>query len=70
MSVFPDMLVAFVNLGRFDDQVPFHWRWTGTNSAPGGNGNALDLHGYEQWALDGDSLVLRPLGRCDEMDYR
>ena len=70
MSAFPDMVVELVEVKRVNDQVQFHWRWTGTYTGPGGNGNAVDLRGYEQWTLDDEGLILRSLGHYDEAEYQ
>ena len=70
MSAFPDMVVELDELRRVGDRVQFHWRWTGTNTGPGGTGNAVDLRGYEQWALDDEGLILESLGHYDEAEYQ
>ena len=70
MAAFPDMVVRLVELRQADDHLEFHWRWTGTNTGPGGTGNAVDLRGYEQWTLDEDGLILESLGHYDEAEYR
>lgn len=70
MTPFPDMVVSLVELRRVGDEVQFHWRWTGTYTGPGGNGNAVDLRGYEQWTLDDDGLILQSLGYYDEAEYK
>jgi ketosteroid isomerase-like protein len=69
MAAFPDMVVRLVELRETGDAVEFHWRWTGTNSGPGGTGNAVDLRGYEQWIFDDDGLILESLGHYDEAEY-
>ena len=69
MTAFPDMLVRLVELRKRDDRVEFHWHWTGTNSRPGGTGNAVDLRGYELWTLSDDGLILESLGFYDEAEY-
>lgn len=69
MTAFPDMVVRFVEVRKKDKYVEFHWHWTGTNSGPGGTGNAVDLRGYERWTLDDDGLILESLGHYDEAQY-
>jgi hypothetical protein len=69
MSAFPDMVVELDELRRVGDRVQFHWRWTGTNTGPGGTGNAVDLRGFEQWTLDDDGLILESLGHYDAAEY-
>ena len=70
MSAFPDMVVKLVELRQVNNQVQFHWHWTGTYTGPGGNENAVDLRGYEQWTLDDDGLILQSLGYYDETEYQ
>lgn len=70
MTNFPDMLVRLVNVTRGGDYVNFHWRWTGTNTGPGGTGNAVDLRGYEQWLLDDNGLIRETHGHMDDAEYQ
>lgn len=70
MEAFPDMVVRMVELRQTGDQVEFHWYWTGTNTGPGGTGNAVDLRGYELWTLDDDGLILESLGHLDDDEYQ
>ena len=69
MTAFPDMIVRLVELRKTDDYVEFRWHWTGTNTGPGGTGNAVDLRGYEKWTLDDDGLILESLGHFDDAEY-
>ena len=69
MTAFPDMTVRLVELRQVGDQVQFHWRWTGTETGPGGSGNAVDLTGYEEWTFNDDGLIRQSLGHYDEADY-
>jgi len=70
MSAFPDMRVKLVELERSGEKVIFHWRWTGTNSGPGGTGNAVDITGREEWTLDADGSITESLGHYDEAEYQ
>jgi uncharacterized protein (TIGR02246 family) len=70
MTAFPDMVVRLAELSREGDRVNFYWHWTGTNTGPGGTGNAVDLKGYEQWTLDDDGLILESRGHLDEAEYQ
>ena len=70
MEAFPDMVVA---LDRLDDRghtVEFHWIWTGTNTGPGGTGNAVRLKGYEEWTFGPNGLIARSDGHYDDADYQ
>ena len=70
MTAFPDMVVRLVELRETDGAVEFHWHWTGTNTGPGGIGNAVDLRGYEQWTLDDAGLILMSNGYFDNAEYQ
>ncbi len=70
MTNFPDMLVELVDLRLDGDDVQFHWRWTGTNTGPGGTGAAVDLTGYEVWTLNEDGLILYSQGYMDDAEYQ
>jgi uncharacterized protein (TIGR02246 family) len=70
MTAFPDMVVRLVEVREEGDHVIFQWHWTGTNTGPGGTGNAVNLEGYEQWTIDGDALILESLGHMDEAEYQ
>src|SRR5210317_1571361 len=70
MTAFPDMVVRLVEVRRAGDIVEFHWHWTGTNSGPGGTGNAVDLVGFEEWTLGEDGLILTSQGHMDDAEYQ
>lgn len=69
MAAFPDMVVALESVSRDGARAIFHWRWTGTNTGPGGTGRSVDLRGYEEWTLDDDGLIAESLGHYDEAEY-
>jgi uncharacterized protein (TIGR02246 family) len=70
MTNFPDMVVRLVKVTREGEHINFHWRWTGTNTGPGGTGNAVDLQGFEQWRLDDDGLIVESRGHMDDAEYQ
>jgi steroid delta-isomerase-like uncharacterized protein len=70
MTGFPDMVVRLVELRQEGGHVVFHWHWTGTNTGPGGTGNAVDIQGYEEWTLDSDGLISKSFGHFDEAEYQ
>lgn len=70
MTAFPDMTVSLLGLEQKGETTLFHWRWTGTNTGPGGTGNAVDLRGHEEWTLDEAGLIAQSLGHYDEADYK
>jgi uncharacterized protein (TIGR02246 family) len=69
MEAFPDMVVMLERVEGDAGHATFHWRWTGTNTGPGGTGNAVDLTGYEKWTLDDDGLILESNGHYDAAEY-
>jgi uncharacterized protein (TIGR02246 family) len=70
MAAFPDMTVRLVELRQAGDSVEFHWRWTGTNTGPGGTGNPVDLTGFEQWTFGENGLILESRGHMDDAEYQ
>jgi hypothetical protein len=70
MSAFPDMLVVLDSVIGRDNHAVFHWTWTGTNTGPGGTGAAVHLHGYEEWTLSPDGLIIESVGHYDEAEYQ
>jgi hypothetical protein len=70
MSAFPDMVVRMDSVGLAEDgRAVFRWLWTGTNTGPGGTGNAVHLTGYEEWTLTDDGLILESKGHYDQAEY-
>lgn len=70
MTAFPDMNIMLVELRQAGDTIEFHWRWTGTNTGPGGTGSRVDLTGFEQWTFNSNGLILESLGHLDEAEYQ
>lgn len=70
MEAFPDMVVSLDRLDERDHTVEFHWIWTGTNTGPGGTGNAVRLKGYEEWTFSPEGLIARSDGHYDDVDYQ
>lgn len=69
MAAFPDMVVALEQVTQNGSTATFHWRWTGTNTGPGGNGSAVDLRGYEVWTFSSNGLIAMSEGHYDEAEY-
>lgn len=69
MTAFPDMVVEFDDLRIDGDQALYHWTLIGTNTGPGGTGNAVNISGYEQWTISDDGLIARSLGNYDQAEY-
>jgi predicted ester cyclase len=68
-SALPDMQVFMDDLVVEVDRIEYHWTFTGTNTGPGGTGNAVRVSGYEEWTMDGDGLIARSLGHYDQAEY-
>lgn len=69
MTAFPDMVVLMDSLRTTESAIEFHWTFIGTNTGPGGTGNAVRFSGYEEWTLDEDGSIARSLGHFDEDEY-
>lgn len=70
MTAFPDMKLSMDALEINPDQVIFHWTFVGTNTGPGGTGNAVRFSGYEEWTLGKGGLITTSLGHFDNQDYQ
>jgi uncharacterized protein (TIGR02246 family) len=70
MAAFPDMVVRLDSLRQEQAETIFHWRWTGTNTGPGGTGNAVDLRGYERWTIGANGLIAKSDGHFDNEEYQ
>jgi uncharacterized protein (TIGR02246 family) len=65
----PDMRVYLDELVVEAGRIEYHWTFTGTNTGPGGTGNAVRVKGYEEWTLDDDGLIAASLGHYDAAEY-
>ena len=45
------------------------WTFTGTNTGPGGTGNAVRVDGFESWRIDEDGLIAASIGSYDAEEY-
>ena len=70
MSAFPDMRVSMDELQVAGHHAVYRWTLTGTNTGPGGTGNAVRISGFEEWTLAGDGLIARSLGHFDADEYQ
>ena len=70
MTAFPDMTIEMRELSIGEESVQYHWRFTGTNTGPGGTGAPVDFGGYEEWTFGEDKLVMQSLGHFDNDDYQ
>jgi uncharacterized protein (TIGR02246 family) len=67
-TALPDMQVYMDDLVLDGPRVEFHWTFTGTNTGPGGTGNAVRISGFEDWTIV-DGLIARSLGHFDAAEY-
>jgi uncharacterized protein (TIGR02246 family) len=70
MEAFPDLALTFDGLERVGDRLRYHWTLVGTNTGPGGTGNAVDFSGYEAWIMADDGLIQDSQGSYDDEDYQ
>jgi uncharacterized protein (TIGR02246 family) len=69
MDAFPDMVVTLGSVRWQGEKAIFEWIWTGTNTGPGGTGNAVRMTGYEEWTLSADGLIEASNGHYDQAEY-
>ncbi len=65
----PDMQVYFRDLVVDGDRIEYHWTFTGTNTGPGGTGNAVRVEGFEAWRIGDDGLIAASVGSYDADEY-
>ena len=69
MTAIPDLALVMDSLGRAGDRVTYHWTLSGTNTGPGGTGNAVRISGFEEWMFGPEGLILHSRGHMDEEEY-
>ena len=69
MTAFPDIQVFMDDVLFKDEAVEFHWTFTGTNTGPGGTGQAVRITGFEEWTFGDDGLIAASLGHYDQAEY-
>lgn len=69
MTAFPDMVLVMDSLRVTETGAEYHWTFGGTNTGPGGTGNAVRFSGYEEWTLGEDGLITQAVGHFDEEEY-
>ena len=68
-TALPDMQVYMDDLVVDGERIEYHWTFTGTNTGPGGTGNAVRVVGYEEWTIDDDGLIAASSGHYDAAEY-
>ena len=69
MTAFPDMIVQMDGLDFDGQHLIYRWTLTGTNSGPGGTGNAVRISGFEKWTMSPDGLIAESSGSYDAAEY-
>jgi hypothetical protein len=70
MTAFPDMVVKMDRLELTGGGLTeYHWTLIGTNTGPGGTGNAVKISGYEEWLIGDDGLIADSQGHFDQAEY-
>ena len=69
MTAFPDIKVFMDDVVVKNDVVEYHWTFTGTNTGPGGTGQAVRITGFEEWTFGDDGLVAVSRGSYDQDEY-
>lgn len=70
MTAFPDMVVEMDSIIINGVNAEYHWTLTGTNTGPGGTGNAVKISGYEEWTIGPDGLITESKGHYDQAEYQ
>ena len=68
-TALPDMQVYVRDVLVDGERIEYHWTFTGTNTGPGGTGNAVRVDGFESWTLDDDGLIKASIGTYDAAEY-
>ena len=69
MDAFPDIQVFMDDVVFDEGTVEYHWTFTGTNTGPGGTGQAVRISGFEEWIFGDDGLVVESRGTYDQGEY-
>jgi uncharacterized protein (TIGR02246 family) len=70
MRSFPDLRISMDAVTVEGHQAVYRWTLAGTNTGPGGSGQAVRISGYEEWTLGADGLIAKSLGHFDAADYQ
>lgn len=69
MEAFPDLKVSLDQLLVAGNSAFFVWTLTGTNTGPGGTGNAVRVSGIEVWEMGESGLIAQSRGYYDAAAY-
>jgi hypothetical protein len=70
MTAFPDLMVQMDGLDQRGDRFIYRWTLLGSNTGPGGTGNAVRISGYEEWTFNDQGLIQLSLGHFDAAEYQ
>ena len=70
MEAFPDIELTMDSLTVENGTYRYYWTFKGTNNGPNGTGNKVDFSGFEEWAMNDQSLVQKSIGTYDAEDYQ
>jgi nuclear transport factor 2 (NTF2) superfamily protein len=68
-TALPDIAVVMDDLVVDGERIEYRWTFTGTNTGPGGTGNAVRVVGYEEWTIGDDGLIAASSGHYDQAEY-
>lgn len=66
---FPDTVVIMDHIRGAGDKAIYSWTYQGTNTGPGGTGNAVRFNGWEAWTFNSEGLVQTSIGTFDAIEY-
>jgi len=69
IDALPDIQVLMDDVVFNDETAEYHWTFTGTNTGPGGTGQAVRITGFEEWTFADDGLVVGLQGHYDQDEY-
>ena len=68
-DAFPDTVVILDAVRGAGESAVFLWTYEGTNTGPGGTGNAVRFSGWEAWSFSADGFVGTSVGMFDADEY-
>jgi hypothetical protein len=68
MTDLPDMVVRYDSLVPKNDGADFHWTLIATYSGSNGNGNKVNVSGYEEWQIE-NGLIKQSQGHFPTEEY-
>jgi len=69
MTALPDLALFMDSVKIVGTGAEYFWTLTGTNTGPGGTGNAVWVSGYEEWTFTRDGRIARSLGHFPAAEY-